>query len=194
MIIDLVSQLHVRIMVDSLFVLIMPQSCSSFLGICHETSNTTFACLCPAGWTGDRCKTMINFCKNVTCKNNGICRPSSMNYTCQCLAGSSSGRYCQTVAANFSLHDIIAKCIAYVAILAILSVAAFVVTMDILKYWFGIDPAKRPKQSKTKKRRKHRPVLQRFVYVIDAAHLNELNTAAGHIKRNKKITIGETRF
>ena len=47
------------------------------------------------------------------------------------------------------------------------SVALFIVTMDILKYCFGIDPVheERERLRREKRVKKRKPVIQRFVYV-----------------------------
>ena len=84
MIIDFVKQILVGIMVckrqkrlNKIVYLV--------LGVCNETSNTTFICICQVGWQGIYCETKINYCENVTCLNNGVCQSSLLNYTCQCL-------------------------------------------------------------------------------------------------------------
>ena len=62
---------------------------------------------------------------------------------------------------------IVSKSVAYVAILAMVSVAMFVVVMDILKYCFGIDPVEEERERirRAKRAKKRKPVIQRFVYV-----------------------------
>jgi hypothetical protein len=110
---------------------------------------------------------MINFCKNNSCLNRAVCRPSVLNYTCECLDGY-SGQYCENIAKRIIIYKIVSKSLSYIAIIAIVSVAMFVLIMDILKYCFGIDPVeverKRLRREKHAKRPK-RPVIQRFVYV-----------------------------
>jgi hypothetical protein len=63
---------------------------------------------------------------------------------------------------------IVSKSFAYIAIIAISTVAIFIIIMDILKYCFGIDPTEEDRKyirrQKRKKRRKL-PVIQRFIYV-----------------------------
>jgi hypothetical protein len=131
-------------------------------------------CECPDGWTDGRCQTKINNCKNVKCLNNGICRPLLMNYTCECLGESYSGRHCEITAVKLKIYKIVSKSFAYIGIIALISVAMFIIIMDILKYCFGIDPVhEERKRIRRKKRDKHRkPVIQRFVYV-NAPTLNE---------------------
>ena len=111
---------------------------------------------------------MINFCDSHLCINRGVCRPLLLNYTCECLAGSYSGRHCEIVAWRIRILNMLSKSFAYIAILALATVATFVVVMDILKYCFGIDPVEeerqRMRQKKWAERRKH-PVIQRFTYV-----------------------------
>jgi hypothetical protein len=61
----------------------------------------------------------------------------------------------------------VAKSFAFVAIISIVSVAIFVIVMDVLKYFFNIDPSGNEldqlQQEKQKKRR--RLIIERFIYV-----------------------------
>ena len=56
---------------------------------------------------------------------------------------------------------------AYIAISAIAAVALFVIVMDVLKYFFGIDLAREEleKIQQQKRVKRRRPVIQKFVYV-----------------------------
>jgi hypothetical protein len=110
---------------------------------------------------------MDNYCENVTCLNNGVCRPLFRDYKCECLGESSSGRHCENVATKIKIYRIVSKSFGYVAIIAIISVAMFIVIMDILKYCFGIDPVHEERQRIRRKKqiKKRKPVIQRFIYV-----------------------------
>jgi hypothetical protein len=90
-----------------------------------------------------------------------------MNYKCECLGESYSGRHCEITATKIKIYKIVSKSFAYVAIIAMISVAMFIVIMDILKYCFGIDPVyeERERIRRSKKAKKRKPVIQRFVYV-----------------------------
>lgn len=85
---------------------------------------------------------MINYCQNITCKNQGVCRPLFLDYKCECLSGSYSGQYCEIIAKKIILYQTVAKSFAYVSIIAIVCVGMFVIIMDVLKYVFGIDPVR----------------------------------------------------
>ncbi|CAF4394337.1 unnamed protein product, partial [Adineta steineri] len=37
------------------------------------------------GWQGVHCEIKINYCKNITCYNQGVCQSLSSNYTCLCI-------------------------------------------------------------------------------------------------------------
>ncbi len=138
-----------------------------FVGTCINTSDTTFVCLCQPGWTDTHCQTMENYCENVTCMNKGVCRPLLMNYTCECLGESFSGRHCEITGIKIKIYRMVSKSFAFIAIIALTSVVAFIVIMDILKYCFGIDPTREELQRIRRKRqaKKRKPVIQRFVYV-----------------------------
>ena len=79
-----------------------------------------------------------------------------------------SGRNYQITAVKIKIFRIVSKLFAYISIIAVITVAMFVIIMDVLKYCFGIDLTheeleqyRREKQAKKRKR----PVIQRFVYV-----------------------------
>jgi hypothetical protein len=108
---------------------------------------------------------MINYCQTGTCLNRGVCQPLLLNYTCECLGDSYSGRYCQNTSSRTVLFEIVAKSFAYIAILAMISVAMFVFIMDILKYYFGIDPVASMCQELESKKGKKPATIKRFRYV-----------------------------
>ena len=114
---------------------------------------------------------MVNYCDGVKCENQAVCQPSFRNYSCECLDTSYSGRCCENVATSRIIRQTVARSFGYIGILSIVFVAGFVVVMDGWKYFFGIDPVKkelgRIQTAKAKKRRKHRPVIQRFTYHIE---------------------------
>lgn len=144
-----------------------------FSGICNETSNTTFQCLCSFGYTGKHCQTMIDYCEGITCQNNGICRSIYLNYSCICLGESYSGRHCEISASKTVLFQTVSRSVSYIVIIFLVGTAAYIIIMDILKYFFVIDLAKPVRQKKMKCKSKHQPVIQRFVYVVDTSHTYE---------------------
>ncbi|CAF1545997.1 unnamed protein product [Adineta ricciae] len=144
-------------------------------GQCNETSNQTYECLCAYGWANAHCETQINYCEKNKCKNGGVCRSLFLNYTCDCLGTSYSGRHCEVVGQAMIAHQIAAKSLAYVAIIFIIVSVMFFILMDALKYVLGIDLAKeetdkikKEKKAKRKSTRRQPPVFQKFVYVDSA--------------------------
>ena len=133
-------------------------------GTCHETANGTFLCTCPSNWQGLRCEKPVNYCSNATCLNNGVCRSSSKNYTCECLGSSYSGRHCEVKSSQMELHQAVSRSFAYVAICALLLVMLFIVAMDVMKYCFGIDDARQARRDVQFETAKTRNVI-RFIYV-----------------------------
>ncbi|CAF5218913.1 unnamed protein product, partial [Rotaria magnacalcarata] len=113
-----------------------PQTCLGH-GECHETLDLSFFCLCHDGWTGIHCQSRIDNCRHDTCENDGVCRPILLNYKCECLGDSYSGRHCEIPSMKITILKIVSKSFAYIAIIAMISVAMFIVIMDILKYCFG---------------------------------------------------------
>jgi hypothetical protein len=65
-----------------------------FVGIC----NGTFNCTCAPGWEGTHCERKINYCHNITCENQGVCRPLFLNY---------SGRYCEIFSTKMIIFKIV---------------------------------------------------------------------------------------
>lgn len=106
---------------------------------------------------------MIDYCQNITCQNRGVCRRLLLEYRCECLVGSFSGRHCEIVEKKVKILKIVSKSFAYVAIIALSTVAIFVITMDLLKYCFGIDPVRREREEirqKKKPRKKEREEIR----------------------------------
>jgi len=131
--------------------------------------NRTFECLCQFGWTNIHCETEINYCENVQCLNGGVCRSLFLNYSCECLGTSYSGRDCQIVERSTVIRQAVSKSFGYIAIVSITSAFMFVFIMDVLKYCFGIDPIKDELEKKRRKKQakkvKRRPLIQRSVNV-----------------------------
>ena len=123
---------------------------------------------------------MINYCHNINCQNNGICRPLLMNYTCECLGDSFSGRHCEDVATKIVVLRYVSKSVGYIAIIFLVCTALFFIIMDALKYIFGIDITKdeleriRKEKAKRKLHYRHNRIRPRT--------LNSLN------KNNKIVT------
>ena len=139
-----------------------------FIGTCYKTSNRTFFCECTSGWQGKHCETKVNYCENTMCLNNGVCQPLLLNYSCQCLGNSYSGGNCETTSNQMTLFKIISKSFAFAAIIAILTLAIFIITLDILKYCFGIDPIDRKLQltkCNIQKKKKKPMKIIRFIYI-----------------------------
>lgn len=128
---------------------------SSILGTCIPLDHTNFECHCENGHTGIHCQDPPNYCINVTCLNHGICRSSSSSsgYTCECLTSDYSGRYCEDVTRSLIVRQYVSKTFGYIAIIALVVVAAFVAIMDILKYCFGIDPVDEDREFLRRRRR-----------------------------------------
>lgn len=107
----------------------------------------------------------MNFCPQKTCYNRGQCRPLVGHSKCECLEGSYTGDQCEKEERHLKIRRFIAKSFAYVAILAMLSVALFVIIMDILKYVFGIDPVEEERERMRQEKRRRKRTIQHFVYV-----------------------------
>ncbi|KAK3607491.1 hypothetical protein CHS0354_010303 [Potamilus streckersoni] len=62
----------------------------------NGTKYSTFNCSCSAGYEGDTCSEVTDYCQSFPCQNGGNCTSSPINhtFTCQCAAGY-SGRYCE---------------------------------------------------------------------------------------------------
>ncbi len=136
-------------------------------GICNETNATSFICQCKPGYEGIHCESLINYCLNVTCQNNGQCRPTLLNFTCDCTSKDYSGRYCEIKSSSLITKLIVNRSFAYIALIAIAIVLGFIVILDVLKYFFKIDPVdKERKRLQAKQRmKKDRPIAIRFTYV-----------------------------
>ena len=118
-------------------------------------------------------------CRDITCENNGRCLHSYLNWSCQCVDASLySGEFCQDESSALVTKQILSKSFAFIAIVAITTVFGFVIVMDVLKYFFGIDPVDRErrlieleqekKRTQTRPRRKEKKserMAVRFFYI-----------------------------
>lgn len=84
-------------------------------------------------------------CTNITCENKGVCFSSHLSWSCECL-DSTYGTYCENKDTSLVIKQALSKSFASIAITAIIAVFIFVITMDILKYGFKIDPVDRERR------------------------------------------------
>ncbi|CAF4414712.1 unnamed protein product, partial [Rotaria magnacalcarata] len=73
------------------------------------------------------------------------------------------GRHCEITSMKITILKTVSKSFAYIAIIAMISVAMFIVIMDILKYCFGMDPTRGDLERIRREKRKSR-AIQRLVY------------------------------
>ena len=120
-------------------------------------NQTTFHCDCKAGYDGIRCQSKEDMCANITCANRGVCFSSYPTWTCVCLDSSLyHGTYCEEKSNALLVRQVLSKSFASIAITAIIVVFLFVITMDVLKYGFKIDPVDRERQLMTLEDEKQR--------------------------------------
>jgi hypothetical protein len=128
-------------------------------------------CICAHGWTGVHCELRVDYCKNVTCFNRGVCKPIFLDYHCQCLTDNYHGRHCETTYSRVIHYRRISTSFGYISILALATVFIFVLVLDLLEYVFAIGLVKdelatiKRQRSVEKQRAHHRPIVQRYVYV-----------------------------
>ena len=132
--------------------------------------NQAFHCRCPKDWEGVHCERLVDYCQNVTCENNGVCRSLLGDYLCECLGDSYSGRNCEITSRHTAVYQAVSKSLGYIAILSLSIVVMFIVSLDVLKYGFGIDTvaAERKRWQRRKKlvsRRRRTLLIQRFIYL-----------------------------
>ena len=113
------------------------------------------------------CESQVNYCSNVTCLNDGVCKPVLLNYTCQCLGESFSGRHCEVKASALEAHETVTKSFAYVAITALGLVVMLIVMLDILKYCFGVDTIREERRRRRQPHRKKVKIhtITRYTYI-----------------------------
>ena len=144
------------------------------VGTCHELSTSAFVCFCTPGWENTHCDLMINYCAHVTCLNRGVCRPLLLNYMCECLGESYSGRHCEITSRKTAIFKTVSKSCAAVAIVALGIVGMFVLSMDVLKYGFRIDPVRAELEQVSIKVKPKKPVVAiRYVYVNGPSPLSK---------------------
>lgn len=112
-------------------------------GKCVRINDTNFRCLCKREYTGTHCEILVHYCRDGLCFNKGVCRPVPLGYKCICLSSDYWGQHCEYVATSIIARKYISRGLAFIAIIALATVAGFVIVMDALKYLFGIDPVRR---------------------------------------------------
>ena len=144
-----------------------------------NVSSTDFFCVCVDGWTGRHCEKKVDYCANVTCKNGGVCRGSLRDFKYECMSASQSGRFCETVANSLVVRQTVNKSLSYLAILFLFLVVGLIVSMDILKYVFLIDPVgderERLWREKARKKALKRVVAVRYLYVHGPTPVKQSN-------------------
>ncbi|CAF3592103.1 unnamed protein product [Rotaria socialis] len=156
-----------------------PHKCLNNGNCSNDTLDTD--CECVRGWEGAYCDRLIDNCTNKPCENNGVCRQLLLNYSCECLGDSYYGRHCEKTAQKTVVFQMVSKSFAYIAIIALTLVGGFIITLDILKYCFGIDPAsdelERIRRHNQKK--KPTPMIQRLVYADTPSSMVAKSTSSG---------------
>ena len=102
-------------------------------------NNTSFRCECGANYYGIFCEKQVDYCLNRTCSSHGYCLVNATVKLaqCRCYRGF-SGDDCELRdEASFKARSCVQFVSVALAIASLLTVAFFVVTMDVLKY-FGI--------------------------------------------------------
>ena len=87
---------------------------------------------------------------------------------CECLGTSFSGRHCEITSKDTLVRQVVSKTFGYIAIIALVTVALFVLTMDVMKYVFGIDVAHEEANGtrwRSIQTRKAPPLMLRLIYV-----------------------------
>ena len=143
------------------------------VGTCEKLMNGTYTCQCAVGWEGSACEKRLNYCANVTCENQGVCRSRTSTYECLCLGESYSGRHCETVSKETVILRTVASSISFTLISIISGCALFIVMMDVLKYVFGVDVAKVEEKDRRPRRRHRRP---KHLHIIHYVYVNRRAT------------------
>lgn len=126
------------------------------------TDGAKFLCECILGYEGVYCETRTNFCQGVKCQNDGICQIVEAAWQCLCLDTSFYyGDYCQYKTLKLKIKEILSKSFASIAIGAIVTTCTFVVIMDVLKYFFHIDPVGSERDNYRKRREARRRARQK---------------------------------
>ncbi|CAF1017747.1 unnamed protein product [Didymodactylos carnosus] len=135
-------------------------------GSCSEVNMTNFRCDCVEGYSGINCQLVIDDCSNITCQNNGFCVSLVNSWRCECLDDSMyDGAYCQYKSQSLVIKEWVAKSFGFVAIGAIITVCLFVIIMDILRYFFKIDPVYENEKKRKAKHQLQNPGKQKPVQI-----------------------------
>ena len=129
-------------------------------------NGSNFRCECVDGYNGVYCQLQVDLCSNITCENRGMCFTVDFMWKCLCLDTSLYyGDYCQFKTNKLVIREILSKSFASIAIGVISTTCGFILIMDILKYFFHIDPVEYERESYRKRlderRRARRQIKER---------------------------------
>ena len=103
-----------------------------------------------------------------------------MNYTCECLGVSFTGRHCEIKTKKAAIRQAVSRSFVVVVLVSLGIVGAFIVAMDILKYGLGIDPVQKEDDRRRRRRQMYQrnrqalSVLVRYLYINGPAGENSL--------------------
>ncbi|CAF1227208.1 unnamed protein product [Adineta steineri] len=132
-------------------------TCLQGSGTSSSTNGSTFTCECSEGYDGVHCELKVNLCGNITCQNKGMCETYDMHWKCVCLDPTLYyGDYCQFKTSKLEVKEILSKSFASIAIASLIVTCGFILVMDILKYFFHIDPVEHERETYRKRRDQRR--------------------------------------
>ncbi|CAF0966026.1 unnamed protein product [Adineta steineri] len=132
-------------------------TCLEGSGTSSSTNGSTFTCECSEGYDGVYCELKVNLCGNITCENKGECETYDMHWKCVCLDSTLYyGDYCQFKTSKLEVKEILSKSFASIAIASLIVTCGFILIMDILKYFFHIDPVEYERETYRKRRDQRR--------------------------------------
>ena len=118
-------------------------------GTCTTTNSKngiSFQCECQSSFYGGHCENQINICENKTCNQHGYCYNSLNVPKCKCLIGY-SGDDCETASIFTKIVRPSVQILATViCILVIIATIFFVVSNDLLNYYYTIKRKNKPRE------------------------------------------------
>jgi hypothetical protein len=116
-------------------------------GTCTNSKNdTSFQCKCQNTFFGPNCESQINICQNKTCNQHGYCYNTLNMPKCKCLIGY-SGDECETASIfNKIVRPSVQILATVICIIVIIATIIFVVSNDILNYYYTKKIKNKPRE------------------------------------------------
>lgn len=119
--------------------------CQPHRNKCKHNSTCThwgrsYNCTCLSGFEGYHCERNIDDCVEGVCQNGAQCIDLVNTFRCECLSFF-YGEFCENKREDLVLKENVSRSFSVFAIIAIVLTYGFFITLDLLRFFFKIEPS-----------------------------------------------------